>query len=118
MGDLSAKRVVGLGMNLVELKKNKQLTEVVAQDLNKDPKFPFEHHTFDAIVNAVSVDYLNKPFEIFQEFRRIARPGALVAMSFSNRMFWTKAIKVWTGASEFQRLMICGSYFHFAGFEG
>lgn len=113
---LSATRVVGLGMNIDELKKNSKLTESVEHDLNKEPKFPFGNGEFDAIVNAVSVDYLNKPYKLFREIRRIARPGALVAMSFSNRMFWTKAIKRWTAASEFQRLLICASYFHFAGF--
>eukprot|EP00927_Polykrikos_kofoidii_P031776 TRINITY_DN27248_c0_g1_i2.p1 TRINITY_DN27248_c0_g1~~TRINITY_DN27248_c0_g1_i2.p1 ORF type:complete len:307 (+),score=47.00 TRINITY_DN27248_c0_g1_i2:74-922(+) len=115
---LAAKRVVGLGMNSIELGKNKMLTEYVQQDLNGNPKFPFDDGTFDAVVNAVSVDYLNKPREIFEDLRRIARPGALVAMSFSNRMFFTKAIRRWTKASEFQRLLICGSYFHFAGFKG
>lgn len=79
---------------------------------------PYADDCFDAIVNAVSVDYLTRPFEIFQEFRRVARPGALVAMSFSNRMFWTKAIKRWTEASEFQRLLMCASYFHYTGFLG
>jgi len=115
---LSATRVVGLGMNAAELRQNKQLTETVVQDLNQRPKFPFDDQTFDAIVNVVSVDYLIKPLEIFWEFRRLARPGALVAMSFSNRMFWTKAIERWTKANEFQRLLICASYFHFTGFEG
>eukprot|EP00928_Gymnodinium_smaydae_P074835 TRINITY_DN57850_c0_g1_i1.p1 TRINITY_DN57850_c0_g1~~TRINITY_DN57850_c0_g1_i1.p1 ORF type:complete len:289 (-),score=3.18 TRINITY_DN57850_c0_g1_i1:197-988(-) len=114
---LKAQRVVGLGMNPNELAKNTQLTETVHKDLNKDPIFPFADQSFDAIVNAVSVDYLNKPLQLFKEIRRIARPGALVAMSFSNRMFFTKAIKRWTQATEFQRLMICGSYFYFSGFR-
>ena len=33
---------MGLGMNAEELRKNSQLTESVVQDLNKDPKLPFE----------------------------------------------------------------------------
>lgn len=37
-----AARVTGLGMNAEELKKNAQLTESVVQDLNKDPRLPFE----------------------------------------------------------------------------
>lgn len=37
-----AERVVGLGMNAEELRKNAQLTESVVQDLNKDPRLPFE----------------------------------------------------------------------------
>merc|ERR1712083_926097 len=103
--------------NAEELKENKQLTEYLEHDLNKEPQFPYEDSSFDAIVNAVSIDYLNNPKKMFAEFRRMARPGAIVAMCFSNRMFWTKAVKVWTGANEFQRLLICGSYFHYAGFQ-
>ena len=41
-----AARVVGLGMNAEELRKNAQLTESVVQDLNKDPKLPFEVNEF------------------------------------------------------------------------
>lgn len=115
--NLTDMRVVGVGMNFDELRANKQLTEAVVQDLNKNPKLPFMNGEFDAVVNAVSVDYLNKPLELFAEFRRVVRSEGLVAMSFSNRMFWTKAIRRWTQASEFQRLLICASYFHFSGFR-
>ena len=60
------------------------------QDLNKNPKLPYEDNTFDVITNAVSVDYLSRPIEIFQEMHRVLKPGGLAAMSFSNRCFPTK----------------------------
>lgn len=59
-----------LGMNEQELAANKQVTEYVVHDLNLEPALPFPDDTFDVITNAVSVDYLNKPLEVFQEIHR------------------------------------------------
>lgn len=108
-------RIVGMGLNEEELKRNPVLTEYVVQDLNIDPKLPFEDNSFDVITNVVSVDYLTKPLEVFKEMRRILKPGGLVIMSFSNRCFWTKAISVWTSTGDADHVMIVGSYFHYAG---
>ena len=62
------------------------------QDLNKNPKLPYEDNTFDVITNAVSVDYLSRPIEVFKEMHRVLKPGGLAAMSFSNRCFPTKGM--------------------------
>ena len=35
--------------------------------------------------------------------------------SFSNRMFFTKAVSIWTSASDLERLEIVGRYLHQAG---
>lgn len=111
-------RIVGMGMNEDELKRNPVLTEHVIQDLNVDPKVPFEDNSFDVITNAVSVDYLNKPLDVFREMRRVLKPGGLAIMSFSNRCFWTKAISIWTSTGDADHVWIVGSYFHYAdGFE-
>ena len=77
-------------MNAEELKRNPQLTEWAVQDLNADPRLPYESDSFDAITNAVSVDYLTKPQQVFQEMHRCLKPGGLAIMSFSNRCFPTK----------------------------
>ena len=37
------------GMNMDELKANKQLTQVVVHDLNKEPKLDFPTNSFDAV---------------------------------------------------------------------
>ncbi|GAQ92758.1 S-adenosyl-L-methionine dependent methyltransferases [Klebsormidium nitens] len=108
-------RIAGLGLNEAELKENKVLTEFTVQDLNVNPKLPYEDNSFDVIVNAVSVDYLKKPLEIFKEMHRVLKPGGLCAMSFSNRCFWTKAISIWTGTSDVDHVYIVGSYFHYTG---
>ncbi|CAL0332216.1 unnamed protein product [Lupinus luteus] len=108
-------RVVGLGLNEEELKRNPVLTEFVVQDLNVNPTLPFEDNSFDIITNVVSVDYLTKPLDVFKEMRRTLRPGGLAIMSFSNRCFWTKAISIWTSTGDADHVMIVGSYFHYAG---
>ncbi|KAK0570763.1 hypothetical protein LWI29_006074 [Acer saccharum] len=111
-------RIVGMGMNEEELKRNPVLTEYIVQDLNSNPKLPFEDNSFDVITNVVSVDYLTKPMEVFKEMCRILKPGGLAIMSFSNRCFWTKAISIWTSTGDAEHVMIVGAYFHYArGFE-
>lgn len=108
-------RVVGIGMNIEELAANKQLTEYYVQDLNKEPLLSeFESGSFDVICNVVSVDYLTKPREIFQEMHRLLRPGGTAIMSFSNRCFPTKAVAMWLQADDIGRMSIVGSYFHYA----
>ncbi|KAI5010578.1 hypothetical protein ZWY2020_012715 [Hordeum vulgare] len=56
------------------------LTEYVVQDLNLNPKLPFDDNTFDVITNVVSVDYLTKPMDVFKEMRRILEPSGLAIM--------------------------------------
>ena len=106
---------VGLGMNEMELKENKQLTEYVVSNLNKTPKLPFDDNSFDVITCVVSVDYLNKPLEIFREAARVLRPGGKFILSQSNRMFPTKAIQIWLNTNDLEHVFIIGSYFHYSG---
>ncbi|CAE7223637.1 unnamed protein product, partial [Symbiodinium microadriaticum] len=115
--DLSLGRAVGIGLNAQELARNRQLTEWLRQDLNQDPGLHFADETFDFVVNVVSVDYLVLPLQVFQEIRRVLRPGGLAIMSFSNRFFATKAIKLWLEIGERQRCQVVSWYFKFAGFH-
>eukprot|EP00879_Flechtneria_rotunda_P004309 GHRR01004559.1.p1 GENE.GHRR01004559.1~~GHRR01004559.1.p1 ORF type:complete len:304 (+),score=82.47 GHRR01004559.1:176-1087(+) len=110
----TAGRIVALGMNEEELKANKQVTEHVVHDLNLEPALPFPDNSFDIITNAVSVDYLNKPMEVFQEIHRVLKPGGKAYMSFSNRCFPTKAIALWTATGDEDHIWIVGSYFHYS----
>lgn len=87
--------MAGLGMNREELQKNPILTDYVVQDLNASPVLEFPDNTFDVVTNCVSVDYLTKPLEVFQEVHRVLKPGGLFVNSFSNRCFPTKAIAIW-----------------------
>lgn len=108
-------RIVGLGLNEEELKRNPVLTEYIVQDLNLNPVLPFEDNSFDVITNVVSVDYLSKPLDVFKEMCRILKPSGMVIISFSNRCFWTKAISIWTSTGDAEHALIVGSYFHYVG---
>jgi len=111
----SAGKIVGLGMNEEELKANPALTDWIVKDLNEDPTLPFDDNTFDAVLNAVSVDYLTKPLPLFREISRVLKPGGQAIMSFSNRCFPTKAIGIWTRVGDADHVLIVGSYFHYSG---
>ncbi|MEL0112620.1 MAG: methyltransferase domain-containing protein [Rickettsiales bacterium] len=93
--DAAFGKVIGHGMNRTELEANPQLDEYFLQNLNKTPDLPFEAASFDACLIAVSVQYLSRPVEVFAEIARILKPGGVLAASFSNRMFPTKAIALW-----------------------
>ncbi|KAG9144081.1 hypothetical protein Leryth_013732 [Lithospermum erythrorhizon] len=103
------------GVAILDMCSSWVLTEYIVQDLNVNPKLPFDDNTFDVITNVVSVDYLTKPLDIFKEMSRILKPGGLAIMSFSNRCFFTKAISIWTSTGDADHVMIVGSYFHYAG---
>jgi SAM-dependent methyltransferase len=109
----SAGRVAGLGMNAKELEKNGVLTEWTVKDLNEDPTLPYEDNSFDAVTNAVSIDYLCKPQEILKEVARVLKPGGLAAFSFSNRCFPTKVIGIWNQTNDSDHVAIVGSYFYY-----
>jgi len=108
-------RVAGLGMNKYELENNKQLSEFTVKDLNEDPIFPYKDNSFDIVTCVVSIDYLNKPLQIFSEINRVLKPGGRVLISQSNRYFPTKVIQIWMQTNDLQHIFIIGSYFHYAG---
>lgn len=111
---LALGRVAGLGMNARELEANPALSEWVQADLNVDPKLPFADESFDYVLNVVSVDYLSQPKEVFEEMHRVLRPGGQAIMSFSNRCFPSKAVKMWLNADDERRQKIVASYYHYA----
>jgi ubiquinone/menaquinone biosynthesis C-methylase UbiE len=83
--DWKGGNVVGLGMNEYELSQNPQLSSFIVRDLNIEPVLPFEDASFDKVTCVVSVDYLNKPKEIFNEIGRVLRPGGECMLAMSNR---------------------------------
>ena len=108
-------RLVGLGLNDSELKKNPRLSEFMVQDLNVNSRLPFESNRFDAVVCTVSVEYLVKPLAVFKEVSRILRTDGHFIVTFSNRWFPTKAIKIWQELHEFERMGMILEYFSCSG---
>jgi hypothetical protein len=105
------KRVVGLGLNQSELDRNRQLTESIVQDLNANPRLPYDANVFDAVLCTVSVEYLIDPLTVFDEVARVLKPGGYLVVTFSNRWFPTKAIRLWTELHEFERMGLVLEYF-------
>ena len=108
-------RLVGLGMNSQEMADNPDLDEYVVHDVNLDPTLPFEDENFDAVVITVSAQYLTSPVEVFREINRTLRPGGVFIVTFSNRMFPTKSVRIWRLASDQGRMDIVSSYMESAG---
>ena len=107
--------VEGQGMNEEELARNPRLDHYFVQNLNENRQFPFSDQEFDAVLNAVSVQYLQYPEEIFREIHRVLKPGGVAIISFSNRMFFQKAISAWRDSSEAMRVELVKRYFKSAG---
>ena len=87
--------VVGHGMNAEELAANPRLSQWFVQDLNVTPGLPLGDGAFDTALCCVGAQYLQRPIEVFAEVRRVLKPGAPFAVSFSNRCFPTKAVAIW-----------------------
>jgi SAM-dependent methyltransferase len=107
--------VVGHGLNPVELDANDRLDEWFTQDLNADRSLPLPDAAFDAVLCAVSIQYLQYPVAVLGEFGRILAPGGVLAVSFSNRLFPSKAIRAWREASMDERAGLVRDYVRAAG---
>ncbi len=103
--------VEGHGMNEAELAKNRRLNHYFVQNLNKNQTLPLPDCDFDAVLNCVSVQYLQYPDAIFREIHRILKPGGVAIISFSNRMFYHKAIQAWRDGTDASRVELVKRYF-------
>ncbi|MCY7320239.1 MAG: class I SAM-dependent methyltransferase [Phormidesmis sp. CAN_BIN36] len=103
--------VEGHGLNAEELARNPRLGHYFVQNLNQNSKLPLEDQTIDAVLNTVSVQYVQHPEVIFTEIHRILKPGGVAIVSFSNRMFHQKAIAAWRDGSEASRVELVKQYF-------
>jgi SAM-dependent methyltransferase len=113
--DLALARVAGLGLNAAEMRENPQLTEHAVHDVNTEPRLPYADGEFDAAVMTVSVQYLARPVEVFRDVARVLRPGAPFVVTYSNRMFPTKAVRIWRALDGRQRAVLIRAYFREAG---
>ncbi|MBD2775029.1 class I SAM-dependent methyltransferase [Iningainema tapete] len=109
--DIDFAHVEGHGLNAEELERNRRLNHYFVQNLNDNPRLPLSDQDFDAVLNCVSVQYLQYPEAVFTEIHRILKPGGVAIISFSNRMFHQKAIQAWRDGSEESRVELVKSYF-------
>jgi SAM-dependent methyltransferase len=110
--DIQFEHIYGHGLNAEELAKNPRLNEYFVQNLNQDQKLPLADASVDAVLNTVSVQYLQYPEAIFAEVYRILKPDGIAIFSFSNRMFYHKAIEAWRDGSEIDRVELVKGYFN------
>jgi SAM-dependent methyltransferase len=108
---VSAARVVGLGLNDQELRSNARLDAHVVHDLNAEEVLPFDDETFDGAVCTAGVQYMTRPCRTFAEIARVLRPGAPFVVTFSVRMFPTKAVLAWRASDDAAHLRLVEHYF-------
>ena len=56
------------------------------------------------------MQYLQSPGDVFAEFGRVLAPDGVVVVSFTNRMFPTKAVRAWRTAGMDGRIDLVRSY--------
>ncbi|UCC57048.1 MAG: methyltransferase domain-containing protein [Gammaproteobacteria bacterium] len=116
---LDLSEVAGLGMNREELGKNPLFGEKIVQDLNLEPTLPFDNGRFDTVVCTVSVEYLAEPVQVFSEVNRVLKHDGRFIITFSNRWFPPKVVKIWKELHEFERPGLVLEYFlKSGGFTG
>ncbi|MEX2533988.1 MAG: methyltransferase domain-containing protein [Trueperaceae bacterium] len=105
-------RVVGLGLNLEELEANEAVQQPVIFDINRHAQLPFHDEVFDGAVCTVSVQYMTRPGDTFADVARCLRPGAPLIVTFSVRMFPSKAVLAWRSSDDSAHVRLVASYFH------
>lgn len=110
--------VSGLGMNAAELETNPRLSDFCVQDLNITPTLPFADQSFDAILIAVSIQYLVKPVEVMTEISRCLAPGGQCIVAMSHRLFPTKAIQAFQVLPASDRCQVVATYMEKSGLTG
>ncbi|HXQ51578.1 MAG TPA: methyltransferase domain-containing protein [Stellaceae bacterium] len=114
--EISYAEVIGHGMNQEELAANPRYHRWFVHDLNASPALPLADASVDAVAICVSIQYLQQPVAVFREVLRVLRPGGLVAITFSNRCFPTKAVAIWRALEGDQHQHLVALYLDRAGF--
>jgi SAM-dependent methyltransferase len=96
--------VIGHGLNAQELAANPRLDRHWVQNLNQNQRLPLDDASIDAALVVAGWQYLQEPEAVAAELARVVRPGGVLIVAFSNRMFATKAPQVWLEASDRERL--------------
>ena len=95
--------IVGLGMNMEEMRSNTLLNEHVRHNLNIKPFLPFSDSSFDAVICTSSIEYLCQPFAIMKEIARVLRPNGRVCIVVSDRWFPGEEVSFWSDLHSFER---------------
>ncbi|KAK4392933.1 hypothetical protein Sango_1764100 [Sesamum angolense] len=99
--EVKYKKVVGHGLNAQELARNPRLDYFFVKDLNKEQELQMENGSL-MLFYAPSV---------FAELFRVLRPGGVFIVSFSNRLFYEKAVSAWRDGTAYSRVQLVVQYF-------
>ncbi len=113
--DFARERLIGLGLNAVELAENPQLDDRLVADINTVRGLPFRDSSLHAAVITVSIQYVTHPVEIFREVNRALEDQGSFHIIYSNRMFPTKATAIWRSLDDHQHAQLISAYFAVAG---
>lgn len=115
------RRLSLLGLNASEMRAApSHPDDVIVQDLNvvtdkKGLHLASDTASFDLVTCALSIDYLTEPVAVLREVARLLKKGGRVAISFSDRLFFSKAVAIWTGGGDEDHIYTVASYLHYAG---
>jgi SAM-dependent methyltransferase len=102
--DVQYQEVIGHGLNARELEANARLHRHWVQNLNRDQQLPLASGSIDAALVVAGWQHLQQPEAVAAELLRVLRPGGILIISFSNRMFFQKAPRIWIEGSDRDRL--------------
>ena len=107
--------VLGHGLNREELERNDQfrrgMNTFFVRNFNEHPVVDAPDRTFDMVSMCVSIQYMQRGEELFREIFRVLKPGGVAIISYSNRMFYEKAVSVWRDGTGYSRTQLVKSYF-------
>ena len=83
--EVEYRRVIGLDMNEVDLRRNGRLDSYLIQKLNTDPHLSFGNADPDVVELCVSIDYLTRPVEALHEVGGVLKVGTPLLITFSDR---------------------------------
>jgi len=108
------------GMNYLELLANPRATERFTQNFNSDQSLArIADASLDAALMTVSIQYMQRPVELLSEAKMKLRKGGVAIVSFSNRMFFTKATEAWRSQRSMRGLVdLVVGFMKEAGFTG
>jgi len=129
---LKLNRHVGVGAVKSQMESNPSITESLVVDLNdvvedegiKSVELAaLGRDTFDAVLMANTIDFLNNPREVFKSAWRALKPGGIMIVPFLAKNAYVDKFddaftKQWRDMTDDQHMWVAGSFFQFSAGEG
>lgn len=130
--DLKFSRHVGVGLSTEQMGENPAITERLEADLNKvveergvdsDELRELGTNTFDVVLMANTIDFLENPREVLRTGWNMLKPGGIMMVAFTSRdayedKFGKAQTKMWSDFNDDQHMWVVGSCFQFSAGDG